>query len=830
MKFMSTKSTGHKKKHNHCQTLRPTLEKLEAKNLLSGDLHGAFLDISAVADWGNTVEVRGRIDQWGWGQSGEFDVQWYLSDDANASDDDVLLYRTDGARDSYRHPSLNPQSSFFTRGPELNVDLELPDALPVGWSGNDFHLIMRTDSSSEVNEWYEGNNFGERGSGIDQASITINTPTSSLYFSDASYDATPMSVFHDGAVRFNYNLKSQARPFDPLQPYVHVEAIQNSRVVATFGPYQGVAASNQLLNLAERNFDAGTAMFRPRAKLLSGQVVYGKPGWLNIQTGTSISGNSTGQIFLYGEMTGDGVVVNGSGGTDTLVLNVSSDAVSALNGRTLDQFMPENGTTAQQAIYRGSTYDFLQLNEGREIYLANIERLEFADGQVLELLVQTNDPAFGDQWNLHTQDVPGAWRFTQGSQDVLLVSLDTGLLTPIGRADNPFEDMTADRLITDPTDDDNNRSYGHGHLAISVMSGTANNNEGIAGINWVSDVFVADVYRGAQMIDAISDAIEHANSQGQRIVFQGGIQGNFWLTGGGRWQRNELTDLISNNADTSLFAIAAGNFNDNLNLRGGVAALQTTHTNVMAVGAEKHTSERIHGLENSSTVFRAGYSNFGPDLTMMAATDSPAVTKQGNVRNFTGTSAANPNMAAIASLVWAALPTATAGDIRQILIDTATDLTVAGRDDQTGAGLVNAESAVRRAIALARDTALAELSSSSVLPKLEFVAGRVPAKQNLPFFRPPAVEDEVIQLVVNRYHDRPTSRTGWEQPTMDLKISNNLKENPTGPIFSQETQWTVPVANTQTNLDHAQHMPLEAPEIQSDDNFWQDDDLTAFCV
>ena len=272
MKFMSTKSTGHKKKHNHCQTLRPTLEKLEAKNLLSGDLHGAFLGVSAVSDWGDTVEVRGRIDQWGWGQSDEFDVQWYLSDDATASNDDVLLYRTDGARDSYRHPSLDRQSRFFTRGPEFNVDLDLPDALPVGWSGNDFHLIMRTDASSEVNEWYEGNNFGERGSGIDQASITINAPTSSLYFSDASYDATPMSVFQDGAVRFNYNLKSQGRPFDPVLPNVHVDAIQNGNVVATFGSFREVAASNQLLNLAERGLDVGTVMFRPRAKLLSAAI------------------------------------------------------------------------------------------------------------------------------------------------------------------------------------------------------------------------------------------------------------------------------------------------------------------------------------------------------------------------------------------------------------------------------------------------------------------------------------------------------------------------------------------------------------------------------
>ena len=830
MKLMSKKYTAGKRKARHHHSFRTTLENLEPRILFAGDIHGAFLDVSANADWGDTVEIRGRIDQWGWGESGEFDLQWYLSDDATASDYDILLQRADGSGDTYRHPSLGSQSGFFTRGPELNVKLELPDALPVGWSGNDFHLIMRTDARSEMNEWSESNNFGERGPGRDQASITINAPTNYWYFSDASYDATPLSVFQDGAVRFSYNLKSQERPFDPVLPYVHVDAIQNGNIVATFGPYRKVARSNQLLNLAERNLDPGEVVFRPRAKLLSGQVVYGKPGWLNIQAGSSIGGDTVGETFRYAEMTGEGVVVNGAGGTDTLVINVSSNAITALNGRALDQFVPENGVTAQQAIYRGSAYDFLQLNDGREIYMSGIERLEFADNQVLELLVRTNDPAFDDQWNLHTQDVPGAWRFTRGSQDVLLVSLDTGLLTPAGRADDPFEDMTAGRLITDPTDDDNfnGSSYGHGHRAISVMSSTPNNNEGIVGINWHSDVFVVDVYHGVDLDDGIDDAIQYAEEHNQRVVFQGGIQGNWWLGGSGAWSRNILEQLFEDNRDTSLFAIAAGNFNRNLNVRGGVAAMQTTHTNVMAVGAEKHTSEMIHGLANSSTVFRAGYSNFGSDLTMMAATDSPAVNKQGNIRTFTGTSAANPNMAAIASLVWSALPTATASEVRQILIDTATDLTVAGRDDQTGAGLVNAESAVRRAIALARDAALAQLSNPVVLPELEDVAGRFPPKPNLPALRPPEFNIEVIQLVADEINDRSAATASWSQRTNDLNHSAQPMGNPIDPVFAQETNWTEPIAEAADQSNRGRCIPLASTESRENRDFGQGYELSAF--
>jgi serine protease len=817
MKLMSPPSAARPRKKVRTQHFHPTLERLEDRNLFAGDLHGAFLDVPADADWGDTIQVQGRIDQWGWDASGRFDVQWYLSDDTLASDDDLLLPHANDLGSSFRHPSIGGDTGFFARGPRLNVELQLPDALPVGWTGNTFHLLMQTDAGNEVNEWYEGNNLGERGAGIDQAIITVNTPTSYLYFSDASHDGTPSHVFQEGAIRFHYNLKSWGSDFNPVQSTVYVEAIQDGNVVAEFGPYRGAALSNQLINLSGSNLDAGNITFRPRGKLLSGQAVYGKPGWLTIQTGSSLHGDTSGETFHLADLAGEGVVVNGAGGTDTLVINVTSSTVTALNGHTLEQFAPENGVTAQQAIYQGSAYDFLQLDNGREVYLAGIERLEFADDVVVELLVRANDPAFNDQWNLHTQDVPGAWRFTQGSQDVLLVSLDTGLLTPDGRKENPHEDMTASRLITDPTDDDNHPSYGHGHQAISVMSATANNSEGIAGINWVSDVYVADVYIGVQMIDAISDALEYASNQGQRVVFQGGIQGNFWLTGGGQWRQEELTDLISRNATTSLFAVAAGNFNTNLNERGGVAALQTTHDNVMAVGAEKHIRQDVHGLENARNLFRAGYSNFGADLTMMAATDSPAVNKQGQINTFTGTSAANPNMAAIASLVWSALPTATGAEIRQILIDTATDLSLPGPDDQTGAGMVNAEAAVRRAIALARDASLAQLYRPLVLPGLEAVAGRVQAKQNLPFMQAPELEVEVISQVARGIHDQLTQSIPSRQTSGTVKSYKQSVDS----VFVQETSWTEAVAVAKAESDHVQHTSQHATKKSEIDDFWQ---------
>jgi hypothetical protein len=175
-------------------------------------------------------------------------------------------------------------------------------------------------------------------------------------------------------------------------------------------------------------------------------------------------------------------------------------------------------------------------------------------------------------------------------------------------------------------------------------------------------------------------------------------------------------------------------------------------------------------------------------------------------------------MAAIASLVWSALPDATGGEIRQILIDTATDLSLPGRDDRTGAGMVNAEGAVRRAIALARDPALAQLFRPAVLPGLEAVAGRLQPKQNLPLMQAPEVETEVVQQVANGIHDPTTDTTALLQPAKDRKQN----EKPVDSAFAEETSWTEPVAAAKAESDHVQRTSQQATEKSETENFWQD--------
>jgi len=550
---------------------------------------------------------------------------------------------------------------------------------------------------------------------------TLNKDSSfdSFIIADASGDDSETAVFEDGAIRFSYDWFESETLLK-----MNLIATQNNQV-SLLGTWAKDSLSNKLVNLAKFDFlTAGDCNLQFVAETSQGIVISDAVS-LEIQAWTKNRGNFAANTFNVASNTAMGGIFLGQGGTDTLRFNdIPQEEIVSINGIQLSDLDVDVNSTWNQAIFQGTAYDYITLANGQEIYFQGIEKLRFADG-VVNLQVQTNDPYFGYQWNLHTSDVGSAWRFTKGSKDVLLVSLDTGVLTEAGAAGG-IVDLDENRLLVDITDDDNGGGYGHGHCSISVMSATANNNEGVAGINWYSDILVHDLYgeNGASRISlqaAIAQTIDYARENDLKVVFQGGIQGEFWLNDGGT--QAELEQLIAANADVALFAIAAGNGGIDIDdrdsdrrLSGGVARLQSNYENVIAVGALENRQSNdqwadnwVDGLMNATTVRKAPYSNFGSSLTLMAATDSPAMDKLGGMRYFNGTSCANPNMAGIASLVWSVNPELSGKQIRQILIDTAMDLGVEGRDQTFGHGLVNADAAVRRAWALAQDARLAAL-------------------------------------------------------------------------------------------------------------------------
>lgn len=347
-------------------------------------------------------------------------------------------------------------------------------------------------------------------------------------------------------------------------------------------------------------------------------------------------------------------------------------------------------------------FDALTLGDGRQILFEGIDSIAFADAN-FDLSITPNDPLFNQQWNLHMMGVHNAWRFTTGSEEVLVGVQDTGLGLDTEGFLHP--DLRTTTIYWDNYNDEStNRS--HGTAVQSIIAADTNNGIGMSGINWNSSVVNIDVLGGEtgdySLAEATTAMIEQATRQGQRLVI------NMSLGGGGI--EPDFEALIANHQDNVLFVIAAGN-NDEGSLLYP-ARLAAQYSNVIAVGASWGAEDMYGNAKDPGT--RISYpdfwgSNYGEGLTLMGpseviatgATPSDSGMNFDYATQFNGTSAATPNVAGVASLVWSVNSDLTAAQIRDILATTAYDLGDPGYDLEYGDGFVNADAAVRRAIALA---------------------------------------------------------------------------------------------------------------------------------
>ena len=412
-------------------------------------------------------------------------------------------------------------------------------------------------------------------------------------------------------------------------------------------------------------------------------------------------------------ISGNGNVDYGQGAYDYLDLsNISSKSVSNWS-------LAESGGVLFNLGRGDRVFDSLQFTNGSQVLFEGLDRVQFADG-ILDLSVDPNDPGFGQQWNLHMMGVQNAWRFTQGSSKILIGVQDTGL--GYNAASQSFHaDISKTRYLSNNVADDffrevRDRSYGarassHGTSVQSIISATSNNGYGMSGINWNSNVFNIDVLDANSgdltKAQAAQAMINDANRQGQKLVVN--------MSLGGGPLTADFASLVARNQQNALFVIASGN--DGKNSLDNPASLGQQYGNVIAVGASWGKQDRRGRATNPGD--RIQYrddprsdwgSNYGSGLSLMgpsevlAATASPSRSgaQFGWASNFNGTSAATPNVAGVASLVWSINPAFSAQQVHQIMAETAYDLGTSGYDLVTGFGFVNADAAIRRAMAISR--------------------------------------------------------------------------------------------------------------------------------
>ncbi len=294
----------------------------------------------------------------------------------------------------------------------------------------------------------------------------------------------------------------------------------------------------------------------------------------------------------------------------------------------------------------------------------------------IQAVTAPNDPYFGDyQWNLRQIRAPEAWDLTTGDRRVVIAIVDTGIALDhpdlAGKLVPGINLVTADQ----PPNDDN----GHGTHVAGIAAAATNNAEGVAGVDWearLMPVKVLDADGGAD-VDRVAQGIVWAVDHGARIL-------NLSFTGAE--PSAALGEAVQYARDRGALVVAAVG-NDGRAEASYPAALE----GVLAVAATDRNDQRLPS------------SNTGPYVGIAAPGQQIASTfwapEVGNsYAQASTTSQAAPHVAGVAGLIWSVNPELRGDAVRMLLVNHADDVGGPGRDDETGAGRVNALRSVLAAL------------------------------------------------------------------------------------------------------------------------------------
>jgi thermitase len=291
-----------------------------------------------------------------------------------------------------------------------------------------------------------------------------------------------------------------------------------------------------------------------------------------------------------------------------------------------------------------------------------------------------NDPLFADQWALNNTGQNGgkanahidalkAWAKTQGSSEVVVAVLDTGVdyshkdlvenmwIRPanlpmyvdadLGTIDD-FRGFDAKVNASDPMDDN-----GHGTHVAGIIGAEGNNAEGISGINWNVKIMPLK-FLGRGGFGSVNDAIESINYAIDRK--KNGVNLRVINASWGSTQKSKaLEDAIRAAGEAGiLFVAAAGNSSTDNDRRAHYPSNYDL-PNMLSVAA----------LDRSDTL--ASFSNYGAKTVHVAAPGREITSTWlgDQYREASGTSMAAPQVAGIAALILANEPKLSMAKLRE---------------------------------------------------------------------------------------------------------------------------------------------------------------------
>jgi len=296
----------------------------------------------------------------------------------------------------------------------------------------------------------------------------------------------------------------------------------------------------------------------------------------------------------------------------------------------------------------------------------------WAEGpHTVQALQAPNDPRFWEQYALSAMQVARAWETSPGSADVIVAVVDSGV--------GPHADLEGRLLpgrsfVAGRSQEDTADRNGHGTAMAGIIAGNVHDHVGTAGVAQRVHILPVTVLdeEGLGTDQDAAQGIAWAVDQGADVI-------NVSL--GGRSPSEAMKAAVRYARDKGVVVVAAvGNDGS-----GAAVRYPAAYPEVIAVGAVDPSGAHL------------GLSNPGPEVDVGAPGESilaPDLPYKGipglDYRIFSGTSFSAAHVAGVAALLVSFAPDLAPAEVQRLLEAGAVDVGPAGRDDQTGAGRVDA--------------------------------------------------------------------------------------------------------------------------------------------
>ncbi len=350
-------------------------------------------------------------------------------------------------------------------------------------------------------------------------------------------------------------------------------------------------------------------------------------------------------------------------------------AISERYGINLEKVFADSSDSALSNIYlTHASQDILDaMRLDRDLENPQI------DMEIKGSVIETDDTYFtldptesSKQWYLQKTQIPAAWEHTTGTSAVTVAIIDTGIHGKHvelndGRVIAGYNVLTKQSISAHDNSDDN----GHGTAVAGILGAIADNNRGIAGINWKVKLMPVKALgaQGSGSSSNVSRGIVWAADNGANII-------NLSLGGAGFGTNEALLSAITYAyGKGALIVAAAGN---DLADEG----LSLDATTIYPICADNIFNMVLGVAATDINDKKANFSNYGSKCIDISAPGKKIVTTtflpsnpSDNLLIFgSGTSVATPIVSGIAALYKAYNPNLSNVEIRNILIQNADNI------------------------------------------------------------------------------------------------------------------------------------------------------------